>query len=114
MFADAIGDIVDLQRHSLAGPDNTIIESAAVQYRRDGTRLLPGFFRPGGINAMAAVVENLQGKAFRCDDRHNTYLKSMMKPVPKSSTAPAPAHQAPCPGLRSVAQEWRSYQVVSP
>ena len=76
MSEKAIGDIIDLQRYPLTGDKSAIVKEAAERYRRNGVCLLPGFLTTGGVSAMSAEVEALQGEAFRCDDHHNAYLAS--------------------------------------
>ena len=83
MSTHATGDLVDLERYPLTERGDTVIDDAALRFRRNGVCLLPGFLKPGSIDAMAAEVEALQGEAFRCDDHHNAYLESDDETLPR-------------------------------
>ncbi|MCV7421824.1 hypothetical protein H7K45_14845 [Mycobacterium yunnanensis] len=82
----ALGDVIDLERYPVDGSDaprrRALVEYCRAALAFEGACQLPGFLRPGAVEALVAEALEKRDRSHRTDDVHNVYFERIAEADP--------------------------------
>jgi hypothetical protein len=80
----ALADVIDLSRYPIDDLDSsrgqTMIDYCRAALAFEGACQLPGFMRPGAVEALVAEALEKRESSYRTDDTHNVYFEKVSDP----------------------------------